>query len=163
VQLVEWSELSGLRLLANTYWVVFELPKDAASCGRGLLVIPRMSLGRHTGEQFAVYTEMPRNMTLSRRLPGVCVLKAIIQAHRRLGFPAALPSRHVFMERYHMDRRHGAMLFARLTEGFVALLWVFSLVPCMQGQEKQGRKSGHRPVKMWATAASSSWMYDLAS
>jgi hypothetical protein len=50
VRLVEWSELRGLRLLANRYWVVFELPKDAASCGRGLLVSPRMSLGRLTGE-----------------------------------------------------------------------------------------------------------------
>jgi hypothetical protein len=77
---------------------------------------------------------MPRNMTLSRRIPRRCAPKGIIQAHRRLGFRAALPCPHVSMERYHMDTRHGAMSFARLTEVFVALLWGFGPVPCMQGQ-----------------------------
>jgi hypothetical protein len=44
-----------------------------------------MNMGRLEGEQFAIYTRQSRNMTLSGRIPGLCILKALILAHRQLG------------------------------------------------------------------------------
>jgi hypothetical protein len=125
MRLVEWRALAALMRLPQTYWVVFEVPRDAATSRRSLLLSPRMNLGRLRGDQFTAYTRPGANMTLARRVPGLGVLKALVVAIDALSLACPIACAHVCLTRYNIDTRHGTMSFDRLRCAFSSLIWLW--------------------------------------
>jgi hypothetical protein len=111
MRLVEWSALPGLCVLSQTYWIVFEIPRDGATWCRGLFVSSWMDIGRLRGEQYAVYTRMSANITLSSNIPGLAVFKALLCAIDDLSIPVSTNRPHVTLTRYYIDTRHGVASF----------------------------------------------------
>jgi hypothetical protein len=88
-------------------------------------VSARLNRGRLSGDQFALATRTSCNATLSRRLPGRRILKALFQAMDIAGMPRSYALPHVSMLHAVIETHFGPCTTERLVAVFEVLLWVW--------------------------------------
>jgi hypothetical protein len=126
MQLIAWVDLARLATESNTYWLVFKIPRDPQTWRIGIFVTPRMNLPpKIRGDEFAVNCRQSANMTLSRKIPGLAVLKVLLLAIKSNQLEVQLVLPHVQIMKYQAVTRVSTVRLADLVEMFAVLVWLW--------------------------------------
>jgi hypothetical protein len=130
MQRISWSDLGAAVTDPAVAWIQFRIPTTLAEWDIGPLVkAHRRGPPPLRADEILIDAHQNANMTLSRRVPFQCVLKALMRActivepRMRLNMVIG----HIKLERYRFRSLHGDDSCAALVDKFVVLVWVLGV------------------------------------
>jgi hypothetical protein len=125
--LIPWAQLTSLSLQSDSYYLLFRIPETVEEWAVGIHVTSHLNNPELGWNTFSISTRMGKNMTLSRKLPGRIVYKAILLACRGYGVRVDATVPHAWMEKRNVSFHTGESKASQLVEVFHCYIWLLGV------------------------------------
>jgi hypothetical protein len=133
MQRISWVDLGRAHTNTATFWVLFRLPVSAQDWAVGPEVSTHLNPPVPRADEIVVDARQSPNMTDARRVPFLCLKKAVMRACLTVYPTTRLYDivGHVRLQRYRFRAQDGDHNFDELVVPFMALVWLYGPPVCL--------------------------------